>query len=590
VLDPRIYRAGLLPALLALIVAAFSIEQPERPLSTTLAPDSFSGARAFETLRALEREFPSRRPGSRGDDALATRVRVELRAARFRTSERRFEGRTAVGRRELRTVVGVRTGRSDRQIVVLAHRDALQRPATAQLSGTAALLELARVFRGRTLRKTLVLASTSGGSGGDAGAAELAAHLGGGVDAVIALGDMAGGRVRRPTVVPWSNAVGVAPQQLRSTVEAALRLETGMSPGLPGAFAQFSRLAFPLTVSEQGELAADGYPAVLLSVSGERGPGGARDVSVARLASFGRSALRSITALDTRSGPPPHPRAEILAARKVLPGWAVRLVVGVLILPVLVAAVDGVARARRRRHPVGMWVAWVLAGGVPFALAVGFAWLLALVGLAPTPPATAVPEGAVPLDLAAAAVLGAVALALVLGWVAVRPLVLRLWGVRGHPGSPGAASALALVLVALVSVVWVLNPFAAALLLAPLHAWVLLATPELRIRAGVALAVVAITFLPIATVVLYYALALGYGPLDVVWNGLLIAVGGHVGVLGVAAWCVLLGCLVSVVAIIRAQESFLPDGRPPDVKPSTRGPITYAGPGSLGGTESALRR
>jgi hypothetical protein len=40
---------------------------------------------------------------------------------------------------------------------------------------------------------------------------------------------------------------------------------------------------------------------------------------------------------------------------------------------------------------------------------------------------------------------------------------------------------------------------------------------------------------------------------------------------------------------VRSQGLF--GGRePPEVKPAIRGPMTYAGPGSLGGTESALRR
>ena len=43
----------------------------------------------------------------------------------------------------------------------------------AELSGTAALLELARVFAARETKRTIVLVSTSGGSGGDAGAAQL---------------------------------------------------------------------------------------------------------------------------------------------------------------------------------------------------------------------------------------------------------------------------------------------------------------------------------------------------------------------------------------------------------------------------------
>ena len=52
---------------------------------------------------------------------------------------------------------------------MLAHRDAAA-PGRAELSGTAALLELARLFRQRDLRKTLVLVSTSGATTGFAGA------------------------------------------------------------------------------------------------------------------------------------------------------------------------------------------------------------------------------------------------------------------------------------------------------------------------------------------------------------------------------------------------------------------------------------
>jgi hypothetical protein len=99
-----------------------------------------------------------------------------------------------------------------------------------------------------------------------------------------------------------------------------------------------------------------------------------------------------------------------------------------------------------------------------------------------------------------------------------------------------------------------------------------------------------LTLLPVGVIVLYYAIALGYGPLDLAWNGLLIAIGGHIGLLGDVAWCLLLGCLASVLAIVRSQGLFGPEESPPEVKPTIRGPVTYAGPGSLGGTESTLRR
>src|SRR5204862_2409061 len=255
------------------------IESAPHALTTTLPPDSFSGGRAFGELGELATRYPSRRPGSAGDDALAGRVRTTLREEGFRVRDRRFEARTAVGERQLRTVIGTRAGLSERQVVVVAHRDAVSTPARAELSGTAALLELARVFNGRTLHKTLVLASTSGGSGGAAGAAELASQLSGPVDAVLVLGDMAGRRERRPMAVPWSNDVGAAPLQLRFTAESAVGLETGLRAGQSGPISQFARMAFPLTVGEQGEVAAAGLPAVLLSRSGERGPGAENRVS-----------------------------------------------------------------------------------------------------------------------------------------------------------------------------------------------------------------------------------------------------------------------------------------------------------------------
>jgi len=585
-LDPRIYRAGLIPALLALVVAAFSIAQPLRGLTAALPPDSFNGPLATTSLKALRAAYPSRRPGSAGDRRLALHVRRVLGNSGFEVRARAFGARTAAGTHQLQTITGVRAGTSSRRIVIVAHRDALEPGAGDALSGTAALLELARVFRGRELNKTLVLVSTSGGSGGAAGAAEAARHLGAPVDGVIVLGDLAGVRVRRPLVVPWSNSVNVAPQQLRSTVAGAIALESGLKAGYPGPAAQFARLAFPLTVGEQGELGAAGLPVVLVSVSGERGPGGADAIDPERFGEMGRAVLRSITALDNRSQAPRAPRAEILAAGKLLPGWAVRLLVGVLILPVAMAAIDGFARVRRRRHPVGMWLAWVLSAAVPFVAAAGFAFLLVAVGLIPTPPPAAAPAGAVPLHSSGVVALALIGLVVVFGWLALRPLMLSIFSVRGDPGSPGAAAALTLVLVAVTTAVWVFNPFAAALLLPALHAWMLLTVPEVGIRRSAATTVVLLTLLPAALVVVYYATALGLGPGHLAWTALLLVVGGHVGLPAVAAWCVLLGCLAGVLSIIRSQG--LEDLAPPD--PTTRGPLGYAGPGSLGGTQSALRR
>ena len=110
-------------------------------------PRGFDGGRAYTLLGDLGKEFPERPPGSDADRALADRVAETFRANNFRVSRRTTEERTVRGPQELETVVGVRPGLSSRRIVVLAHRDALGSPALAELSGTAALLEMARLFK-----------------------------------------------------------------------------------------------------------------------------------------------------------------------------------------------------------------------------------------------------------------------------------------------------------------------------------------------------------------------------------------------------------------------------------------------------------
>ena len=73
-LDPRIYRAALIPILFALIVGAFSLSDRPRPIGTTLEPDAFSASRAQADLDAWAAASPARRAGDSGDAALAARL------------------------------------------------------------------------------------------------------------------------------------------------------------------------------------------------------------------------------------------------------------------------------------------------------------------------------------------------------------------------------------------------------------------------------------------------------------------------------------------------------------------------------------
>ena len=106
-LDPRIYRAALLPVLLALIVVAFSLENRPPPLRTSLTPDAFDQVRASRLLADLARTYPVRPAGSAPDAELAGRVGAELRAALpgVRVVRRVSTARTPDGDRDLVTVL-----------------------------------------------------------------------------------------------------------------------------------------------------------------------------------------------------------------------------------------------------------------------------------------------------------------------------------------------------------------------------------------------------------------------------------------------------------------------------------------------------
>jgi hypothetical protein len=264
-LDPRIYRTGFVAVALAVVVVAFSLLDQQGPLTASLAPDAFSGQSAYATMTSLAHNNPNRRPGSNGDEDVASFVSAKLRQYGYQVDKHLFTARTVDGKRTLETVTGVRTGLSTGSIVVLSHRDSLGTPATADLSGTGVLLELARVLAGETQHRTIVLASTSG-SAGQAGASELARTISRPVDAVISLGDLTGPRAHQPVLVPWSTGPRLAPPLLRNTLAAALGAQAGLRPGGTSLGGQVAHLAFPQTLGDQGPFGNRGIPAVSLSL------------------------------------------------------------------------------------------------------------------------------------------------------------------------------------------------------------------------------------------------------------------------------------------------------------------------------------
>ncbi len=592
VLNGRIYRTWLIAVAMAVIVFAFSLGHAQGPLGTTLAPDAFNPANsgsAYAKLTTLAKLYPTRPPGSPADNQLAGLVAQQLAAARFVVSTPRFKADTELGPRTLENVIGVRAGQPGSEIVVVAHRDSLRSPAAADLSGTAVLLQLADVLSGETLNHSVVLASISG-SAGEAGATELAREIPGPVDAVIVLGDVAGRGIRSPVIVPWSNRGLVAPTMLRSTVTAALSSQAQIGPGQSSLAGQFMHLAFPIATSEQSPFTARGEPAVELSVSGDRSPAANEPVSADRIDALGRTALQTISALD--GGPQlSAPSAYLLYNGNVIPSWAVSLLVLALILPVLAATIDGLARARRRGHWVLRWVLWVLSAALPFALAmvaVVVAKLAGLIGDATPGPVV----GGVPMHGVGIALLVIAGCLVLAGFVLIRPRIVSLMGLTPREssqdiGGEGATAGLMAVLCVVALAVWVVNPFAAVLLVPALHLWMWAVAPEVRPPRAIVTALAFAGIAAPALAVLYCAAVLGVGPIGLIWAFTTLLAGGAIGLLSALELAVVLGCAVSfaVIAVAQARQP-----RIAQMPVTVRGPVTYAGPGSLGGTQSALRR
>jgi hypothetical protein len=410
---------------------------------------------------------------------------------------------------------------------------------------------------------------------------------------------MAGTRIKKPWVVSWPLSAGPTPLGLERTVQAAVRREVGSDAGGPRALSQWARRALPITVSEQGPIGSEGLPAVLISQTGELGPRAGEPVLEDRLEAFGRAALAAIGAVDTagrRDGAAFEGAPNgIVTLRNVLTDWSVRLVVGSLLLPALLAALDAFFRARRRRIPIVPWMIWLAVAAVP--LVVAWLWLRAL-GAADVidTPAGPVLPGRFPLETSGYVAMGSALLAGALlcwglrflaGVLQREPAPLGDDGARRRPvpGIDGLAVATGLWLCGLTAIAWVLNPYAAAVILLATHLW-LFAAGGWSVRFGLPAALIGL--MPVLLIAVYYAFALDLGPLGLAWGAALSAAAGY-GLWSTLLVAGLLAGLAGTIRVLFARRRIMRE-QGPGAPIRTRGPVSYAGPGSLGGTESALRR
>jgi hypothetical protein len=576
VFEPRVYRAAFVPALLALVLTMFSLQSRPRPLAQGLAADVLFDGRvaAAETARIVA-AAPDRRPGTPGDQAIAQRVASAFGDSGFPVDP---QGEFSHAGKQLVNVIGRRAGRSQRQIVIVADRDARAVPdATGSAADTAALIELARVLQGRATTKTLVLVSLDGGTLGEVGATELLKELPDPdlVDGVLAMSDLASPTRRGSYLQAWSTNERRAGIGLQRTAAESIRRELDSTAGSTGTLGQIARLSFPIGIGAQAVLLHHGYDAVRIAGSGELPPGGSgpvESIDENKLGALGRATLRTVTALD-RGHPPEHgPSSYVTAVSQVMPGWVLSLLALTLLLPALVAAIDAFARARRQHMEVVAWLRWVAAWVAPFLSGLATAELLALVGATPPPPPAPVAPDLLPLDGPALAVLAGVGVAMALALLLARFLAARPDPSLSRPEAPGAAVAVALVATVGALVLWLANPYAGLLAVPAAHLWLLVLVagvqPKRRVRAGL----LALGALPALVVAVYYMAALSMDPISAAWYLLLLVTGHTVGLLTALVGCVMLGALCASIEIVYRSPS------EPAATPETAGPPAL-GPG-----------
>jgi Peptidase family M28 len=564
-INARTYRGTWLLVGIPLLVAAFSVSQPPA-LPRANLPPAFDGSRALGLAKDLAGTYPDRRPGTLGATGAVEWLRARLREEGFEPQSDRFAATIPDrGRVHLVNVTASVPGRSPDAIVVLAHRDDIGAGPGADdnASGTAALLELARAYSapptqsGLTPRQrvqrpahTLIFASTDGGAYGWAGARHFLDHQvdPGRLVAVIDL-DAIGGSAT-PGVQLAGDRPRSAPAALVKTAAARVEAQSGTPARAPTVLAQLIDLAFPFNYYEHALFVGRGIPAITLTTAGDRPPNPSEDtprrLDRPTLRQVGRSTSGLISSIDQAAEVTRGTSSYLFFGSRIIPGWAVELVLIAALLPFLVATVDLFARCRRRRIPLrpafqsyrSRLLFWLWIGGL-FAL-FSLTGVFGTNGGGPIPPDVPGAADWPVLGLAGLCALGAI------GWLVARD---RLFPRRPiAPEEELAGSIVALLALAVVAlVVTAVNPFALLFVLPSLHAWLWL--PQVRhARVWIRAAILLAGFAGVALLLASFAIRFGLG-LDAVWYiGQLVA-DGNVSIallLSFLAWLAAAGQLAAV--------------------------------------------
>ena len=463
--------AFVVPPLLALVVLLISVRTPVGPSAAITVAPSFDGPRAAEFARMLAERTPDRSPGSLTGHQAADAVAGSLSEASGEPVHRAVFSATGPRGADvpMENLWVLEKGPSREVVVVTANRDDVA-PGPGlddNGSGTAALVELARDLYGVERAGGLVVASTDGGTVGQAGNLELLRSLraaGLSPVAVVSLDAIGGPTGSLPVLFQGTGGVRTPEVLLKGLEESLASQPASGDSGPPSAIAQVLDLIAPAAPrGAQVPFLDAGVAAIQLGDGG--GGAGVEAIDDARLGAVGSAIGTLLVRLDAEPRPAPPSSAYIAVSGRVIPGRAVALLALALLVGPLVAVGRRLLRERARRGGWRTALLVALAGAIPGVVAVLAARAAGLAGAIDTPPGAGWPQAD---GLAVAAVVLAAAAAVAgAAWFARR---------RWHAGVPVVAAPL----IGLAACVLLIagSPASALLAVPALWLWTLSRRPE----------------------------------------------------------------------------------------------------------------
>lgn len=385
----RLYRRAMVVPVLALLVLLVTSFRAEVPVQGALPPTlaNEQAAALLDDGAQFRKLFPHREPNSSGSVDSAQWMLDEFKELGPGITAKTVPATTIDPETDkavsLVNVEATLRGRTRELVVIHAHRDTGRNGRGADALGQVALLALARELKStRDLRRTYMFVSTDGATLNGAGARALANRLArrGGVVAVIGIDRLGAGGELRVDASP--SAEFAPPLGLVRAATGSVDAEGG-DPSIGGVMSQVVRLAAPVTLREHGQLLARGLPALTVTAGDDQlRTNGDTKADAGDVGAGVRAMQRLIGTLEQVDQLQSAGKTWVASERRVYRGWALKIFVASLLIPVWLAAVDMLVRHRRGWNlaaAVGTAARAMLAG----IAAVAALWVLAGFGLLP---------------------------------------------------------------------------------------------------------------------------------------------------------------------------------------------------------------